>query len=242
VCRHLEITESAWNRWRNQYGGMKADDVKRLRELERENSRLKRIVAGQVLGSGVLKGLNRGNFWSRTAAGRPSGACSSGSGFLNGGCGRWWASPAAPSGWPRRSLPMTNWPCGPGCVTSPGVVLAGGGAGRPPKRPRRAGGPAASAFTGCGGGEGLKVPYRKREKPLRGIGAAAGAVCPIWPKVIWSLGFCFGQAADGRQLKLRRPGFHARLVTCVPGPGGPGCLHGSTRPRPRLGDAGRGGA
>jgi putative transposase len=46
------------------------------------------------------------------------------------------------------------------------------------------------------------VPYRKREKPLRGIGAAAGAVCPIRPKVIWALDFCFGQTADGRQLKL----------------------------------------
>ena len=40
VARHLEITESTWHRWRNQYGGMKADDAKRLKELERENVRL----------------------------------------------------------------------------------------------------------------------------------------------------------------------------------------------------------
>jgi putative transposase len=40
VARHLEITESTWHRWRNQYGGMKADDAKRLKELERENTRL----------------------------------------------------------------------------------------------------------------------------------------------------------------------------------------------------------
>jgi putative transposase len=59
VCRQLEITESTWNRWRNQYGGMKADDAKRLKELERENSRLKRIVADQALDIDMLKELNR---------------------------------------------------------------------------------------------------------------------------------------------------------------------------------------
>lgn len=62
VCRHLEITESTWHRWRNQYGGMKADDVRRLKELERENSRLKKIVADQALDIDMLKELNRGNF------------------------------------------------------------------------------------------------------------------------------------------------------------------------------------
>ena len=59
VARHLEITESTWHRWRNQYGGMKADDVKRLKELERENARLKKIVADQALDIDMLKELNR---------------------------------------------------------------------------------------------------------------------------------------------------------------------------------------
>jgi putative transposase len=45
VARHLEVSEQTYHRWRNQYGGMKADDAKRLKELERENARLKRIVA-----------------------------------------------------------------------------------------------------------------------------------------------------------------------------------------------------
>jgi hypothetical protein len=57
----LEITESTWHRWRNQYGGMKADDAKKLKELERENVRLKRIVADQALDIDMLKELNRGN-------------------------------------------------------------------------------------------------------------------------------------------------------------------------------------
>ena len=62
VVRHLQVTESTWHRWRNQYGGMKADDTKRLRELERENSRLKKIVADQALDIDLLKELSRGNF------------------------------------------------------------------------------------------------------------------------------------------------------------------------------------
>ena len=62
VLRHLEVSEATWNRWRNQYGGMKADEAKRLRELERENGRLKKIVADQALDIDMLKELNRGNF------------------------------------------------------------------------------------------------------------------------------------------------------------------------------------
>ena len=62
VTRHLEITESTWHRWRNQYGGMKADDAKRLKELERENTRLKHIVADLTLDNAMLKELNRGNY------------------------------------------------------------------------------------------------------------------------------------------------------------------------------------
>jgi putative transposase len=62
VARHLEITESTWHRWRNQYGGMKADDAKELRELQRENARLKTIVADLTLDNAMLKELNRKNF------------------------------------------------------------------------------------------------------------------------------------------------------------------------------------
>jgi transposase-like protein len=62
VCKHLEISEQTWHRWRNQYGGMKADDAKRLKELEKENSRLKKLVADQALDIDMLKELNRGNF------------------------------------------------------------------------------------------------------------------------------------------------------------------------------------
>ena len=50
--------------------------------------------------------------------------------------------------------------------------------------------------------EGLRVPYRKRKKPLRGIGVAVGAFSPIRPNVVWALDFQFDQTADGRTLKL----------------------------------------
>jgi transposase-like protein len=62
VARHLEINESTWHRWRNQYGGMKADDAKELRDLRKENQRLKKIVADLSLDNDMLKELNRGNF------------------------------------------------------------------------------------------------------------------------------------------------------------------------------------
>ncbi len=62
VLKHLEISEPSWNRWRLQYGGMKADEAKRLKELERENGRLKKIVADQALDIDMLKEVNRGNF------------------------------------------------------------------------------------------------------------------------------------------------------------------------------------
>ncbi len=62
VARHLEVTESTYHRWRNQFGGMKADDAKRLKDLERENSRLKRIVADKELEIDALREISRGNW------------------------------------------------------------------------------------------------------------------------------------------------------------------------------------
>jgi putative transposase len=62
VCRFLEISEQTFHRWRNQYGGMKADDAKRLRELERENATLKRIVADKELENIALREIARGKF------------------------------------------------------------------------------------------------------------------------------------------------------------------------------------
>ena len=62
VAKALEVSEQTFHRWRNQYGGMKADEAKRLRELERENASLKRIVADKELEIAANKEISRGNF------------------------------------------------------------------------------------------------------------------------------------------------------------------------------------
>ena len=62
VSKHLEISEQTYHRWRKQYGGLKADDAKRLKELGNENTRLKRIVADKELEIDVLREVAKGNF------------------------------------------------------------------------------------------------------------------------------------------------------------------------------------
>ena len=62
VAKALEVSEQTFHRWRNQYGGMKADDVKRLKELERENRELKQIVADKELDIRAYKEIAKGNF------------------------------------------------------------------------------------------------------------------------------------------------------------------------------------
>ena len=62
ACRELGVTEQTYYRWRNQYGGMKADDAKRLKELEKQNATLKRLLAEAALEKAALKELAEGNF------------------------------------------------------------------------------------------------------------------------------------------------------------------------------------
>jgi transposase-like protein len=62
VLRQLEVSESSWNRWRAQYGGMKATEARRLRDLESENARLKKLLAEAELDKSMLKELAEGNF------------------------------------------------------------------------------------------------------------------------------------------------------------------------------------
>lgn len=62
TCKQLEVSEQTLHRWRAQYGGLKADDAKRLKELERENGKLKRMVADQLLEIDGLKEIARGNW------------------------------------------------------------------------------------------------------------------------------------------------------------------------------------
>ena len=62
VVRKLGITEQTYYRWRREYGGMRIEQAKRLKELERENGRLKKLVADLSLDNAILKEVARGNF------------------------------------------------------------------------------------------------------------------------------------------------------------------------------------
>jgi putative transposase len=62
ICKGLQITDQTYFRWRREYGGLKLDQAKRLKDLEKENARLKRVVADQVLDIAILKEAASGNF------------------------------------------------------------------------------------------------------------------------------------------------------------------------------------
>jgi transposase-like protein len=62
VCRKLGVSKQTYYRWRKEYGGMRVDQARRLKELEQENARLKKLVADLSLDNAILKEVNRGNF------------------------------------------------------------------------------------------------------------------------------------------------------------------------------------
>ena len=62
VCRVIEVTQPTYHRWRQQYGGMQAEEARRLTQLEKENARLKKLLAEAELEKAMLKDLAEGNF------------------------------------------------------------------------------------------------------------------------------------------------------------------------------------
>jgi transposase-like protein len=62
VSKKIGVTEQTYYRWRKEYGGMRVDQARRLKELEQENSRLKKVVADFALDNAILKEAARGNF------------------------------------------------------------------------------------------------------------------------------------------------------------------------------------
>jgi len=62
VCRELEVSEATYHRWRRRHGALDEDQLKRLKGLERENQRLKKIVADQAVDISILKEAAEGNF------------------------------------------------------------------------------------------------------------------------------------------------------------------------------------
>ena len=62
VCRQLGVSEQSYYRWRKEYGGLKVDQARRLKELEKENARLRRAVSDLTLDKLILQEASRGNF------------------------------------------------------------------------------------------------------------------------------------------------------------------------------------
>ena len=62
ILRQLGISDATYYKWRKEYGGLKIDQVKRLKELEQENSRLRKVVADLSIDNAILKEVSKGNF------------------------------------------------------------------------------------------------------------------------------------------------------------------------------------
>lgn len=62
ICREISVSDATYYKWRKEYGGMGMDQARRLKELETENKRLKRVVADLTLDNQILKEVNEGNF------------------------------------------------------------------------------------------------------------------------------------------------------------------------------------
>ena len=62
ACRNIGVTEQTYYRWRKEYGGMRIEQAKRLKDLEKENARLKKLVADISLDNAILKEVAEGNF------------------------------------------------------------------------------------------------------------------------------------------------------------------------------------
>ena len=100
VCKSLGISEQTYHRWRREYGGLRLDQAKRLKELEKENTRLKKLLAEAELDKAILKEAASGNFSARRSDAKLWSRCGmlwDESGFLSGGLARFWGSPARPS-------------------------------------------------------------------------------------------------------------------------------------------------
>ncbi|HPB45298.1 MAG TPA: IS3 family transposase [Microthrixaceae bacterium] len=202
VCRHLEIAESTWHRWLAQYGGMKANDAKRLKELESENARLKKLLAEAELDKAMLKEIGGGKLLTpnrkRAAVSR-----------LRDRFGVSERRACRVVGQHRSTQRLDPPP-----ISDDERQLREFLRAFSTERPRWGWRRAAKAARKAGWQvndkrirrlwreEGLRVPQKRRKQPLRGIGAPVGAMCPIRPDALWALDFQFDVTVDGRTLKL----------------------------------------
>jgi len=135
ICKELGIAEDTYCRWRNRYGGMRADEMKRLKDLEREDARLKALVADPTLDEAILREALRGNRSARPGGGRPSSESA-----------RPWASPSVGRAERRAS------PDRPGGTSGPNEDQTRRRCRVSPDRPESIPAPVTAGSRHCGGG------------------------------------------------------------------------------------------
>jgi putative transposase len=201
VAKQLEISEATYHRWRAQYGGLKADDVKRLKELETENARLKRIVADTELQLEALKELGGETGEPRPPAPRRRAPPAGVRGVAAVGVPAGRAAPQHPTPSARRAGPRP----------SPRDELRQLSRAHPRWGYRRA--HAVLREQGWSGNrmaiqrrwreEGLRVPARRRKRERLGVSTTPAArLTAEHPDHVWALDYQFDQTLDGRRLKL----------------------------------------
>ena len=202
VARHLEITESTWHRWRNQYGGMKADDAKRAQGARAGERPAEEDRGRPGPRHRHAEGAEPGKLLTPDRRRRAVVALQEQFGVTERRACRVVGQPRSTQ---RLPAPVP---------TDDELALRAFLRDFSLRRPRWGWRRAAKAARSAGWrvndkrihrlwrAEGLRVPYRKKKRPLRGIGVNVGAFCPIRPNVVWALDFQFDQTSDGRMLKL----------------------------------------
>ena len=139
ACRKLGITEQTYYRWKKEYGGLRVDQAKRLKGLEQENVRLKRLVADLSLDNSILKEVAAGNFYARPDAETRCAMRRPRSRSPNAGRVAWWGNAGLPSSMCPPTLRVRT-DCGHGLSRWPTSMVAMGIGGSPPCYTKRGGG------------------------------------------------------------------------------------------------------
>ncbi|MCA1677743.1 MAG: IS3 family transposase [Actinobacteria bacterium] len=201
VARQLEVSEPTYHRWRQQFGGMKADDVKRLKELARENQRLKAIVADQALENRALKEVAKGKLVSPARRREAVAMVRDRLGVSERRACRYVGQ--------HRSTQRRE-PVLAADDQALRAALRQFATDRPRWGYRRAHYQLVSdgwwvnrkRVARLWREEGLRVPRRRRKRPPAGDGPAGREVVAAAPDEVWALDFQADQTSDGRPLRL----------------------------------------
>ena len=201
ACRKLGITEQTYYRWKKEYGGLRVDQAKRLKSLEQENVRLKRLVADLSLDNSILKEVDAGNFYARPDAEKRCAMRRPRSRSPNAGRLEWSGNAGLPNSM-CLSKGMTRIDCGHGSSRWP-TRMAATGTRRITALLQQEGGRANhTRVERLWRQEGLKVPQKQ---PKRARLWLADGSCirrrAEYPNHVGSYDFVMDRPQDGRPLK-----------------------------------------